>query len=66
MRLLIVATLLATATGGSSAFAQYEHHKWCLVTGSSHECGFDTLAQCKAGKHAPVDRCVRNSPAMNH
>jgi hypothetical protein len=63
---IMVATILATAFLGSTAFAQHEHHNWCLQTGSSHECAFDTLAQCKAGKHGNEDRCVRNTPTMDH
>jgi len=68
MRLLMVATLLA-AFAGSSAFAQgdHVHHKWCLQKGSAQECAFDTLAQCKASKTSPVNRCARNTaPMENH
>lgn len=67
MRLLTVATLL-TAVFSGPAFAQggYVHHRWCLMLGSAQECGYDTLAACKAGKHNPTDRCVRNTAPMNH
>jgi hypothetical protein len=68
MRLLTVATLFGVMFSGSSAFAQgaYVHHKWCLQTGSSHECAYDTLAQCKASKNSPTYRCVRNTAPKNH
>jgi hypothetical protein len=67
MRLLMFAALLA-AGFGSSAFAQgdYVHHKYCLHRGSAQECAYDSLAQCKASKNSPTDRCVRNSAPMNH
>jgi len=68
MRLLMVVTLLATVFAGSSAFAQgdYTHHKWCQQIGSSKECAYDTLAQCKASKNSPTNRCVRNTAPMSH
>jgi hypothetical protein len=68
MRLLMVATLLAMLSASTSAFAQgsYQHHKWCMAHGSSHECAYDTLAQCKASKNSPVDRCVPNSAPRDH
>jgi hypothetical protein len=68
MRLLMVAALLGGTLAGSSAFAQgsYVHHKWCLQTGSSQECAYDTLAECKASKTSPVNRCVHNTAPMNH
>jgi hypothetical protein len=68
MRLLMAATLLATVFAGSNAFAQgdYTHHRWCLQKGSSEECGYDSLAQCKASKTGPANRCVRNTAPMNH
>jgi hypothetical protein len=68
MRSLVVATLLASVFGGSSAFAQdtYVHHNWCLMVGSGQECAYQTLATCKAAKHNPTDRCVRNTAPRNH
>jgi hypothetical protein len=68
MRLLKVAITLAVLSASTSAFAQgsYHHHKWCQVHGSSHECAYDTLAQCKASKNGPLDRCVPNSAPSNH
>jgi hypothetical protein len=61
-------TLLTAVLASSSAFAQgdYVHHKWCLRTGSGEECAFQTLAQCKAGKHSPADSCFRNSKPQDH
>jgi Protein of unknown function (DUF3551) len=68
MRLPMILTVLATVFAGSSAFAQgdYTHHKWCLQKGSSDECAYNTLAQCKASKNSPTDRCVQNTAPMNH
>jgi hypothetical protein len=68
MRLLMLATLLAAAFAGSSAFAQsgYVHHKYCLQSGSSKECAYDSRAQCNASKHGNTDTCVRNSAPINH
>lgn len=67
MRAVISAALMFM-TLTSSAFAQsgYEHHRWCLLSGPNKECGFDTLKQCKAGKHGNTDRCMRNTAPMNH
>jgi hypothetical protein len=64
----VVATLLAVAFAGSSAFVQgnYHHHKWCLVSETGRDCAYDTLAQCKASKTGNTDRCSRNGPARNH
>ena len=68
MRLLMLVALLGASVAGSSAFAQgeYTHHKYCLHRGSAQECAYDSLAQCKASKNSPTDRCVRNSAPMNH
>jgi hypothetical protein len=67
MRPLLVATLLtAMFSGPALAQSTYTHHKWCLQLGSAQECAYETLAQCKAGKHNPTDRCVRNTAPMNH
>jgi hypothetical protein len=68
MRLLKVATLLAVLSASTSAFAQgsYVHHKWCMTHGSSQECAFNTLAQCKASKNSPTDRCVPNTAPRDH
>jgi len=62
MRLLTIATLFAAACAGSSTFAQDNrvHHAWCLVSETGHNCGYQTLAQCKASKTGNTDRCVRN------
>jgi hypothetical protein len=58
--------LLMVATA-PAAFAQHEHHVWCLQGGDgSTECAYDTLAQCRASKASGQGRCVRNTPASNH
>lgn len=68
MRVIMIATVLAAATAGSSAFAQsgYVHHNFCLKTGSGQECAYDTFAQCEASKRGPADSCVPNGPPENH
>jgi hypothetical protein len=68
MRMLMAATLLAATFAGSSAFAQgsYVHHKFCLKTGSSQDCAYDTMAQCEASKRGNADECVANGPPVNH
>jgi hypothetical protein len=68
MRLLIAASLIATVFVSSNALAQgdHTHHKWCLQKGSSNECAYDTLAQCKASKTSPDSRCSPNTAPMNH
>jgi len=65
---VLVATLLASAFAGSSAFAQgdYRHHNFCLRTGSAQECAYDTFAQCEAAKRGGGDSCVPNSPPQDH
>jgi hypothetical protein len=65
MRLLMAATLLATVFAGSSAFAQHVHHRYCLQSGGGFECGYDTLAQCRASKTGEAQNCVRNSPTRD-
>ena len=65
---VLVATLLASAFAGSSAFAQgdYRHHNFCLRTGSGQECAYDSMAQCEAAKRGGADSCMPNSPPQNH
>jgi hypothetical protein len=67
MRLIVIAGLLA-AFAGSSAFAQgsYQHHKFCLIKGSSTECAYDTMAQCLQSKTAADQTCQPNSAPQNH
>jgi hypothetical protein len=68
MRLLMVATFLAAAFAGSSAFAQgdYVHHSFCLKTGSAQECAYDSFQQCEAAKRGNADSCVPNSAPQEH
>ena len=67
MRLLAIAGVLAMITG-SSAFAQgsYTHHSFCLQSGSSKECAYDTMAQCLQAKKGNKDTCEPNSAPQNH
>jgi hypothetical protein len=68
MRLLMVATLFGAALSGSTAFAQgsYVHHNFCLQSGSTKECAYDSMAQCNTAKTAERDTCVPNSAPENH
>jgi hypothetical protein len=67
MRLLIIAGLFA-AFAGSSAFAQgsYHHHAFCLQSGSSKQCAYDSMAQCLQAKKGNKDTCAANSAPQNH
>jgi hypothetical protein len=60
-----VGSMVATATA-PAAFAQHEHHAWCLQASAGKECAYDTLAQCRASKTSGQGRCVRNTPTSNH
>jgi hypothetical protein len=71
MRYIASAALLAATLAASSAFAQapqgdYRHHNFCLKTGSSTECAFDSMQQCLAAKHAEADTCEPNGPPISH
>jgi hypothetical protein len=68
IRIVAAGTFLAACLAGSGALAQgsYQHHTFCLKTGSAQECAFDSMAQCQAAKHANTDTCVPNSSPMNH
>ena len=67
MRLLMIAGVLAMVAG-SSAFAQgsYKHHSFCLQSGSSMECAYDSMAQCLQAKKGNKDTCAPNSAPQNH
>jgi hypothetical protein len=69
MRLFVIAGLLAATFAGPSAFAQtsgYSHHTFCLQSGSSKECAYDSMAQCLQAKSGNKDTCVPNSMPQNH
>jgi hypothetical protein len=69
MRVIAMAALFAATLAGSSAMAQpgsYTHHKFCLKTGSSQDCAYQTMAQCEAAKRGNADSCVANSAPQNH
>jgi hypothetical protein len=69
MRLIMLAGVLtAAAFAGSSAQAQsgYEHHAYCLMTGSAQECAYDTMAKCEASKRGSGDFCEQNTAPINH
>ena len=66
--ILATAALVASLAGTSSAFAQstYVHHNFCLKSGASTECAYETMAQCEASKRENTDVCIQNSPPQNH
>lgn len=69
MRLFVIAGLLAATFAGPSAFAQtsgYSHHTFCLISGSSKECAFDSMSQCLQAKKGNKDTCQPNSMPQNH
>jgi hypothetical protein len=37
------------------------NYPWCLMTESSRECAFTSMAQCLASKHGNVDFCEPNN-----
>jgi hypothetical protein len=70
MRAILTAAVAtaALAVVSSNAFAQgdYMHHNFCLRTGSTQECAYETFGQCEAAKHSNVDTCEPNGPPINH
>jgi hypothetical protein len=68
MRAIMMASVLAAGFASPSAFAQgdYVHHNYCLKTGSSQECAYDSFAACEAARRGNADSCVPNSPPENH
>lgn len=59
---LIAAGLFAATFAGSSASADWSsNYAWCLMTESSQECAFTSMAQCLASKHGNVDFCEPNN-----
>jgi hypothetical protein len=68
IRIIAAGTLLAAALASQSALAQgsYQHHTFCLKTGSSQDCAYDSMAQCEAAKKANTETCMQNSSPMNH
>jgi hypothetical protein len=62
MRVIIFATLLASAFAGSSAFAQSSaSYAYCLFTGPAQECAYSSMAQCLAAKRGNADFCEPNN-----
>jgi Protein of unknown function (DUF3551) len=62
IRLSIAAALLAASMVTSNAFAQGipPQDAWCLHTGGSIHCIYETLAQCQAARHGTSQSCQRN------
>jgi hypothetical protein len=59
---LIAAGLFAATFTSSSASADWSsNYAWCLLTDSSQECAFTSMAQCLASKHGNADFCEPNN-----
>jgi hypothetical protein len=59
---LLAAGLFGTTFAGSSASADWSsNYPWCLMTDSSQECAFTSMAQCLASKHGNADFCEPNN-----
>jgi hypothetical protein len=50
---------LSTSSGASADWSS--NYAWCLLTDSSQECAFTSMAQCLASKHGNVDFCEPNN-----
>ena len=59
----VLATGLFAATfASSSASADWSsNYAWCLMTDSSQECAFTSMAQCLDSKHGNADFCEPNN-----
>jgi hypothetical protein len=50
---------LSASSGVSADWSS--NYAWCLLTDSSQECAFTSMAQCLASKHGNVDFCEPNN-----
>src|SRR5690242_13274639 len=50
---------LSASSGASADWSS--NYAWCLLTDSSQECAFTSMAQCLASKHGNVDFCEPNN-----
>ena len=50
---------LSTSSSASADWSS--NYAWCLLTDSSQECAFTSMAQCLASKHGNVDFCEPNN-----
>ena len=59
---LLAAGLFAATFAPSSASADWSsNYPWCLMTESSQECAFTSMAQCLDSKHGNADFCEPNN-----
>src|ERR1700740_1838132 len=49
---------LSASSGASADWSS--NYAWCLLTDSSQECAFTSMAQCLASKHGNADFCEPN------
>jgi hypothetical protein len=54
-----------TAMAAPNASAHH-HRRWCVKVGSSMDCAYDFLSQCRVSANSNRGRCVRNTPMMSH
>jgi hypothetical protein len=50
---------LSASSGASGDWSS--NYAWCLLTDSSQECAFTSMAQCLASKHGNADFCEPNN-----
>jgi len=59
---LLAGGLFVATSAGSSASADWSsNYAWCLLTDSSQECAFTSMAQCMESKHGNADFCEPNN-----
>ena len=58
---LSVGLFAATFTASSASADWSANYAWCLMTDSSQECAFTSMAQCLASKHGNADFCEPNN-----
>jgi hypothetical protein len=64
--IMFAAVLAAGAFAGTSAFAQHEHHAFCMKTAGGLECAYDSFQQCQAAVKGANDSCMPNSAPQEH
>jgi hypothetical protein len=60
-RLVAAGLFVATFLGSNASADWSSNYAWCLITDSSQECAFTSMAQCLASKHGNADFCEPNN-----
>lgn len=66
MRMIIAATMFATALASSTAYAQNmgKGDPYCLKTSAgAMDCAYKTMAECNKAKTGGSDTCMKNAGA---